>query len=140
MLTGTPTDGPESRLPQTYEKTISVILSNTFTLMIQFCLGLSFTQYLWYILRRQPLATSTIEHIFTLRSNPLSLFDQTVFRRARPLVMIAVIYWSVSIAMSFPPGALTVVSSLKEILVLNAEVPTFNASDVSWLSKTGAPF
>lgn len=99
--------------------------------MIHFCLGLSFTQYLWYILRRQPLATSTIEHIFTLRSNPLSLFDQTVFRSARPLVMIAIIYWSVSIAMSFPPGALTVVSSLQEILVLNAEVPTFNASDVS---------
>lgn len=35
--------------------------------------------------------------------------------------------------MGFPPGAITVVSSLQEILVLNADVPTFNASDVSWL-------
>lgn len=133
VLTGTPTDGPESRVPQTYETTISVILSSTFTLLIHFCLGLSFTQYLWYILRRQPLAILTIEHIFTLRSNPLSLFDRTVFRRARPLVMVAIIYWFASIAMSFPPGAITVVSSLQEVHVLNADVPTFNASDVSWL-------
>ncbi|CAG8947949.1 unnamed protein product [Penicillium salamii] len=129
VLTGTPTDGPESRVPQTYETTISVILSSTFTLLIHFCLGLSFTQYLWYILRRQPLAILTIEHIFTLRSNPLSLFDKTVFRRARPLVMVAIIYWFASIAMSFPPGAITVVSSLQEVHVLNADVPTFNASD-----------
>jgi hypothetical protein len=133
VLTGTPTDGPESRVPQTYETTISVILSSIFTLLIHFCLGLSFTQYLWYILRRQPLTTLTIEHIFTLRSNPLSLFDRTVFRRARPLVMVAIIYWSASIAMSFPPGAITVVSSLRKVPVMNADVPTFNASDVSWL-------
>lgn len=54
--------------------------------------------------------------------------------------MVAITYWSASIAMSFPPGAITVVPSLQEIIVLNADVPTFNASDVSWLQNTGVPF
>lgn len=45
--------------------------------------------------------------------------------------MVAIIYWSASIAMSFPPGAITVVPSLKQIIVRDAVVPTFNASDVS---------
>ncbi|CAI7669614.1 unnamed protein product [Penicillium crustosum] len=36
--------------------------------------------------------------------------------------------------MSFPPGAITVVPSLQEIIVLNADVPTFNASDFGDMS------
>jgi hypothetical protein len=38
--------------------------------------------------------------------------------------------WSIPIAMSFPPGSLTVISSRHEEILKDVVVPTFNATDV----------
>lgn len=130
-LVGKPADGPAAPVSQTYSTTVSTILSMLFGLSLRFSLGLSFTQYLWHLLRLAPLKASTIDGLFTMRSNPFLLFDPLILKKAWPLVLSAVIIYGSTIAPSFPPGALTVAQSAQVHVVQDAVVPTFNASDVS---------
>lgn len=130
-LSGRPADGPYPHVPQTYSTTASILLANSFGLLLRISLSLSFTQYLWHILRTTLLRVSTIEQLFIMRSDPLSLFNTTVLQKAWPLVLITALLWSIPVAVSFPPGALTIVPSSRSNIVTDALVPTFNASDVS---------
>ncbi|CZR62770.1 uncharacterized protein PAC_12667 [Phialocephala subalpina] len=129
-LSGRPADGPYPHVPQTYSTTASILMANSFGLLLRISLSLAFTQHLWHILRTTLLRISTIEQLFIMRSDPLSLFNTTVLQKAWPLVLITALLWSIPVAVSFPPGALTIIPSSHSNIVTEALVPTFNASDV----------
>ncbi|KAE9373328.1 hypothetical protein N431DRAFT_338567 [Stipitochalara longipes BDJ] len=122
-----PAVGKERAVPQSYVSTASNILSNTFGLCLKTSLAIASTQLLWYTLRQSPLRVSTIESLFQLRFNPFLMFDRLVIASGPILVLITITIWSIQIAASFPPGALTVATSNRtSINAMN--IPTFNAS------------
>jgi hypothetical protein len=77
---------------------------------------------------------STIDSLFSIRDNVFLLFDPRVVVGGPELVIIAAIIWSVQIVASFPPGALTIDTSIK-ISNGSTDIPIFNASFVSLTTK-----
>lgn len=129
-LSGRPSDGQDHSLSQTYSTTISIMLAGMFGIMLRLGISAAFTQYLWHLLRAKPISAATIERMFILRSSPASILFRDVLVKAWPLVFMACLSWSTSIAMSFPPGALTINASCRTFDAAETEVSTFNASDV----------
>lgn len=127
-------EGEGRAAPQNYVSTASNILSNAFGFSLMVSLAIAFTQNLWYILRNSTLKVSTIESFFTLRTNPFRLFDRSVFTQPL-LVFIAIFIWSIQIAASFPPGALTITNGNK-MWNQTIDVLTFNPSFVNLLFLT----
>lgn len=128
-LNGKFADGSNRIMPQSYVSTSSNILATLFQILLQFSLGIAFVQYLWYLLRTSALQVSTIETLFNLRSSPFSIFQVTTLKRAPILTSLVFKIWSLYLATSFPPGAITVVSEVYTNVTLMT-VPTFNASFV----------
>lgn len=96
--------------------------------------ALAFCQYLWRIVRLLPIGISTIETLFTLRSNPFLIARVDAIQAVLFLFLLAVFMWTVHIIVNFPTGALTVVSANK-ITFSPADFPTFNGSFVSMLHR-----
>jgi hypothetical protein len=71
--------------------------------------GICAVQYLWRVLRGQPIPVSKVESLFQLRHNPLELFSGYTLMSVSFLV--AAYTWLVPLATIYPPGALTVKST-----------------------------
>lgn len=124
-LDGKQTDG----IPQSYVTTASSIMANLFGASLTAALAIAFTQWLWRLMRRTPTKVATIELLFTIRTNPFLLFRPAVIRCTPVLFLCALLTWSIYIATSLPPGALTVQLSERTYFQM-VRVPTFNASEV----------
>lgn len=103
-------------------------MANVVGLLLRVSLGCVFTQYLWRLLRDNSLETSTIEDLFTMRSNVLALGRAFGRREAWILVLNALFLWSIPITVSFPPGAITIVQGHE---FSGLDVLTFANFDVS---------
>ena len=124
VLRGKPTGGPNG-VPQSYVTTASNIFSSLFALILNTAITVAFTQHLWLIFRKNALKVSTIEALYKIRSDLLSLTALDSYRQAPLLILIAAFGWTISIAASFPPGAFTVQNALWDS-VENVTVPTFD--------------
>ncbi|KAG0651198.1 hypothetical protein D0Z07_2001 [Hyphodiscus hymeniophilus] len=129
-LDGKEADGPNEVAPQSYISTASNILSNVFGFFLRAALAVAFIQYLWHLLRIQTMRVSTIELLFSIRSNPLILFRPAALRATPLLFALSIIMWASQIVTSFPPGAITVITTQKTSFGM-VVVPSFNASFVS---------
>ena len=130
FLDGKEADGINMFFPQTYVSTTSNILANVFGFSLRAALAVAFVQYLWYLLRLNTMKVSTIELLFSIRSNVLTFFRPAALRATPLLFALALFMWLSQIVTSLPPGALTVIS-IQRVSYKNVEVPTFNASFVS---------
>lgn len=99
-------------LRQSRVSTISLLLVTAFRAAVVTTLGVCFTQYLWYLLRRNSLRISHIEDLFQIRSNLWTLASLTIVRKAPLLFIMAALSWLVPLAMVYPPTALTIQSEL----------------------------
>jgi hypothetical protein len=90
----------------------------------------AFVQYLWYLLRVTTMKVSTIELLFSIRSNPFILLRPAALRATPLLFALSIVMWASQIVTSFPPGAITVVTAQRTSFGM-VIVPTFNASFVS---------
>lgn len=115
---------------QTYITTTSNLLAYLFTASIKIALAVAFAQHLWHIMRRSEMKVSTIEMLFSIRSNPLRLFRINSIKKTWILFSLAVLLYIIPIATSFPPGALTV-RSTSPVEIVPSKVPTYNGSFVS---------
>jgi hypothetical protein len=95
-------------LRQSYVTALSLLIITAFRTAIAFTLGICFTQYLWYLLRRKALKISLIEELFQIRYNILSLLHPRIIRRAPILFFAASLSWLVPLATIYSPGALTI--------------------------------
>lgn len=129
-IDGRAADGPDEVIQQSYITTISNLLANLFGIALRIALAVAFCQYLWRVLRLSALKISTIETLFSIRSNPFLLLQPAATKAAPILTLLALVIWVIQVAVSFPPGALTVVPKSK-VSHQPVSVPTFNASFVS---------
>jgi hypothetical protein len=128
-LDGKDADGPNAAIPQSYISTISNILANVYGFSLKAALAVAFAQYLWRLLRTETMKVSTIELLFNIRTNFFVLLRPSALRATPVLFALAILMWSSQIAISFPPGALTV-RAAQRISEVTTVVPTFNASFV----------
>lgn len=109
QLNGKIADGEFAPIRQSYVAASSLILANLFRATLLGCVGTCFAQVLWRTLRgSQPIAVVTIEGLFQMRSNPFELADIRLLKSASLAFVIAVYMWLVPLAVTFPPGALTI--------------------------------
>ena len=129
-LDGKEADGPHEVAPQSYISTASNILANTFGFFLRSALAVAFVQYLWHLLRATTMKVSTIELLFSIRSNPFILLRPAALRATPLLFGLSIIMWASQIVTSFPPGAITITTTQNTSFGM-VVVPTFNASFVS---------
>ncbi|OAL55276.1 hypothetical protein IQ07DRAFT_627422, partial [Pyrenochaeta sp. DS3sAY3a] len=98
----------ERRFRQSHITTLSLLLTTIFKACIVGCVGLAFTQHIWHNLRQRTFTIDCIEHLFSLRSNPVELARLKASLEALILFAMAVFVWLVPIAIIYPPSALTV--------------------------------
>ncbi|KAF7863980.1 hypothetical protein EAF04_006945 [Stromatinia cepivora] len=126
-ISGKAAEGKDRVAPQTYIFTASNILANVFSFFLKTALGTSFVQYLWRLLRVQTMKVSTIDSLFGLRSNIFHMFTGAAIRASPVLCVLSIIMASMTITVSFPPGAINIVS-VQRTSYNSVVVPTFNAS------------
>jgi len=117
-------------LPQAFVTTISNILANAFGFTLRASLAVAFVQHLWYLFRVQSMKVSTIELIYTIRTNFFMLFAPVVIKATPLLTLLALIMWVSQVVTSFPPGAINVETAVKEHYEI-LSVPSFDLSFVS---------
>ncbi|KUJ24318.1 uncharacterized protein LY89DRAFT_727350 [Mollisia scopiformis] len=126
-IDGKEADGPNRIAPQAYISTASNILANAFGFSLRASLAIAFVQRLWLLLRAQTMKVSTIEALFSIRSNPLMLFKPAAIAATPLLCILALVMWITQFVTGFPPGAITVVSVQKSTFG-TVNIPSFNAS------------
>ena len=124
-LHGTMTQG--RRLHRSYVTTLSLFLASVFQGCITGTIALSFTQHLWWRLRRNTFTIGRIEQFFNLRSNPLELTRLRGFLDSPMLFIMAIVAWLVPLAMIYPPSALTI-STRGFIAYTNVDIPSLTPS------------
>lgn len=73
---------------------------------------------------------STIDTLFGLKSNVFQTLTGAAIRAAPVLCVLSIMMASMAVAVSFPPGAINVVT-IQRTSYNSVVVPTFNASFVS---------
>jgi len=135
-INGKEADGPHRVAPQSYITTASNILANIFGFALRAALAIAFAQYLWHIFRVSTMKVSTIELLFTIRTNIFLLLRPVVIQASPVLFALAVLMWASQVVTSFPPGAITVISSQKTTYDMRS-VPNYDATFVGFQSKRG---
>lgn len=124
-LNGKPTDD-RAYLTQRHVTWLSLLLVAVFRASLCASLAIAFTQRMWRVLRRKALPVSSIESLHGIRFNPLLLGYWRVLSATPLLYGMAVVIWLLTVAVLFPPSALTITLRSfenKESLL----VPTFDA-------------
>jgi hypothetical protein len=105
-LHGSVASGEHARISQSQTTFISLLLVTIFKASLLGSVGICSVQYLWRVLRGQPIALSTVENLFQMRHNPLELFYCQTFISVS--FFLATFTWIVPLATIYPPGALTI--------------------------------
>jgi hypothetical protein len=144
--------GEHASISQSYATVVSLLLDTLFKASLLGCVGICSAQYLWRVLRGQPIALSMVESLFQMRHNPLELLY------CRNLIsisfLLAAYTWIVPLATIYPLGALTIdatpfpvtkpVHMLVPELLFDSEFDPLQPENVSRLalllaSNTGYP-
>jgi hypothetical protein len=108
-LHGSIASGEHARISQSQTTFISLLLVTIFKASLLGSVGICSVQYLWRVLRGQPIVLSTVENLFQMRHNPLELFYCHTFISVS--FLLAVYTWIVPLATIYPPGALTITAT-----------------------------
>jgi hypothetical protein len=137
-LNGKPADST-TYLTQQHVTWLSLLLVTSFRASLCTSLAIAFTQHMWKVLRHKALRVSSIESLHGVRYNPLLLGKWRLLLATPVLYMMALVIWLLTIAVLFPPSALTItLRSFDKIEPLL--VPTFDAEsgrDVGLAGQTG---
>lgn len=76
------------------------------------------------------MKVSTIELLYSIRTNFFMLFMPVVLKATPLLSLLAIVMWASQVVTSFPPGSITVTTAQMETYE-QVVVPSFNASFVS---------
>ncbi|KAF2668702.1 hypothetical protein BT63DRAFT_456342 [Microthyrium microscopicum] len=125
-LNGKAANGPHA-IPQTYVSTTSQLLARLFSLCLSLSLAFAYVQHLWHTLRTTSVKVSDLDLLLQIRNNVFFLGHTGAFRTAPLLILLAITYWLIPIAVIYPPGAL-IVTPVSVNNVYSLSVPTFDAS------------
>lgn len=93
FISGKPADEPNRVAPQSYITTASNVMANGFGISLRVSLSAAFAQYLWHLLRTQPMKVSTIELLFSIRSNSFQIFKTASLLATPTLCLLATFMW-----------------------------------------------
>lgn len=119
------------QIPQSYVTTASTILANGIGILLQMSLGSVFTQYLWHLVRFKSFKASFLDDLFSMRSSVQALFRVIITQKAWILILLSLFLWSITVAVSFQPGAITIEAATK---VSTTAIPSFGMFNVSPLN------
>jgi hypothetical protein len=105
-LHGSIASGEHARISQSQTTFISLLLVTIFKASLLGSVGICSVQYLWRVLRGQPIVLSRVENLFQMRHNPLELFYCHTFISVS--FLLAAYTWIVPLATIYPPSALTI--------------------------------
>ncbi|TGO10908.1 hypothetical protein BTUL_0122g00180 [Botrytis tulipae] len=90
----------------------------------------AYPQYLWMFIRKKAFTLSTLDKMFALTSDPMGFISVEIFRHAPVVVLLALVYWGMSLAAILPPGTLIIVNGLIN-KTSNISMPAINWSTVN---------
>ncbi|KAF7899622.1 hypothetical protein EAF00_003958 [Botryotinia globosa] len=90
----------------------------------------AYPQYLWMSIRKKAFTLSTLDKMFALTSDPMGFISVEIFRHAPVVVLLALVYWGMSLAAILPPGTLIIVNGLIS-KTSNVSMPAINWSTVN---------
>ena len=73
--------------------------------------GIAYMQAFWHRVRRSAIRVKGLDSMFSVLRNPFEFFNPDVLFRAKILLVLAMVSWTLPIASIFVPGALTGSSS-----------------------------
>ena len=119
--------GVDTTIPQSWVSSISLVLVTMFRISLGLSLGAAFTQHLWRIVRSDPVKVGDLEKYYNMQRDALMLFHGRVLCKVPSLYTMALVGFSIGLAVVFPPGALIVEGKLYQHAE-SLSVGTFNAS------------
>jgi hypothetical protein len=124
----------DTSLPQSWASTIALVLVNTFRLTLCSCLGVAFTQMLWYRLGVKSMRVGEFDRLQHLQTDLRALLHPRIHRVVPILSIVAGLGWLITFAMILPPGSLIIVSK-DFISRTEKRMPSFDAAfrgDGTW--------
>ncbi|KUJ07565.1 uncharacterized protein LY89DRAFT_742794 [Mollisia scopiformis] len=93
----------------------------------------SLGQYIWTVVKRQPLTMSSLDRLFSLSTDPLGLFYWELMKSAKIALFLGLIVWLLGLASVAPSATLTVVA---QNITGTASVATLDWSLAIWSGET----
>lgn len=98
----------DESIPQSWNTALSVAFAHVFATALATSVSTSYTQLLWWFLRRRSLSVSRIDALFSLNSSALNLYRLSLLKTTPALWFCGLLIPLISIATIFPPGSLVV--------------------------------
>ncbi|CAI6336815.1 unnamed protein product [Periconia digitata] len=119
---------------QSWNNALAILFAQGFSIALAAAGMQAFTQILWWLLRRNPMAVSKIDALFRLNISPIYLYRIDVLRVAPAMWFFALFFPLIAVITAFPPGAL-VIEQLPNVVTGTEKVPTIDVQD--WGNGTG---
>jgi hypothetical protein len=94
-------------IPQKWVPQISTALIFLFKTTIVAAVGIAYAQAFWNRVRGPALRIVGLDAMFCVLRNPFQFFNVDLLLRAKVLLILAIVSWTLPIAVVFAPGALT---------------------------------
>ena len=98
----------DESIPQSWNTALSVVFAHVFATALATSVSTSYTQLLWWYLRRRSLSVSRIDALFSLNFSALNLCRLSLLKTTPVLWSCALLIPFISIATIFPPGSVVV--------------------------------
>ncbi|KAH7410524.1 hypothetical protein DE146DRAFT_361332 [Phaeosphaeria sp. MPI-PUGE-AT-0046c] len=115
----------DTSIPQSWLSSLALVLVTSFRVTICFALGVALTQALWQRIRAVPMSIADFDRMHYLRNDLLALAHKNTILLAPVIFTMAVLSWLVSIAIIFPPAAITI-TNRNFTVDTQQRVPTFD--------------
>jgi len=97
----------DSVIGQDWAIRIGTAFAYLFKMALVAAVSVVYAQAFWFILRRHAFEIGTLDDLFTLLTNPIRLYNRSLYGRASLLLGLALVAWLLPISAVFAPSALT---------------------------------
>ncbi|KAF7960234.1 hypothetical protein EAE96_001832 [Botrytis aclada] len=108
-------------------------IGTAFAFLITSCFKATTTaalgQYIWTVVKRQPLSIRNLDRLFTLSTDPIALFSIELLKGAKLAILLGAITWLLGLASIAPAATLTIVAkNISE----EVRLPVLDFSKATW--------
>jgi len=124
-----------------FDQQFNVGIGTAFAFLVRALLvlsvGTTYWQLFWRTLRSRTLTVARLDTIFSLLDNPFTFAKVGTLRRHALLVLVALLSWTIPIAIIVPPSTLSVHSkAFTENRLLTMPTPFFDSSTMATVSES----
>ncbi|TEY86578.1 hypothetical protein BOTCAL_0006g00580 [Botryotinia calthae] len=112
-----------------------------FAFLITSCLKATTTaalgQYIWTVVKRQPLSIKNLDCLFALSTDPIALFSIELLKGAKLAILLGAITWLLGLASIAPAATLTIVA---KNISQEVRLPVLDFSKIIWNNSVGGQY